>query len=62
MVATSTPMDKEIAELGAQVGALAVPYGSNNHHIAEAIFKAVARALRQAVTVDPRAANDVPCT
>src|SRR5829696_4676032 len=37
-----------------------VPYGSNNHHIAEAIFKAVARALRQAVTVDPRAANDVP--
>src|SRR5438128_10208967 len=31
-----------------------VPYGTNNHHIAEAIFKATARALRQAVTLDPR--------
>ncbi len=31
-----------------------VPYGDNNHHIAEAIFKAAARALRQAVTLDPR--------
>lgn len=39
-----------------------VPYGSNNHHIAEAAFKAVARALRQAVTGDPRAADVVPST
>jgi imidazoleglycerol-phosphate dehydratase len=31
-----------------------VPYGSNNHHIAEAIFKATAKALRQAVSHDPR--------
>jgi len=31
-----------------------VPYGGNNHHIAEAIFKATARALRMAVTIDPR--------
>lgn len=38
-----------------------VPYGSNNHHIAEAIFKATARALRQAVTHDPRN-DDVPST
>jgi imidazoleglycerol-phosphate dehydratase len=38
-----------------------VPYGTNNHHIAEAIFKATARALRQAVTLDPRN-NDVPST
>jgi len=38
-----------------------VPYGSNNHHIAEAIFKAAARALRQAVTHDPRS-DDVPST
>lgn len=30
------------------------PYGSNNHHIAEAIFKATAKALRQAVSHDPR--------
>lgn len=31
-----------------------VPYGENNHHIAEAIFKATAKALRQAVSHDPR--------
>lgn len=31
-----------------------VPYGTNNHHIAEAIFKATAKALRQAVSADPR--------
>ena len=39
-----------------------VPYGTNNHHMAEAAFKAFARALRQAVTVDPRAADQVPST
>jgi imidazoleglycerol-phosphate dehydratase len=31
-----------------------VPYGQNNHHIAEAVFKALAKALRQAVSVDDR--------
>jgi imidazoleglycerol-phosphate dehydratase len=31
-----------------------VPYGRNSHHIAEAIFKATARALRMAVEKDPR--------
>jgi imidazoleglycerol-phosphate dehydratase len=40
---------------------VAVPYGSNNHHIAEAIFKALAKALRQAVTKDPRS-DAVPST
>jgi imidazoleglycerol-phosphate dehydratase len=38
-----------------------VPYGGNNHHIAEAIFKATAKALRQAVSLDPRN-GDVPST
>lgn len=38
-----------------------VPYGTNNHHIAEAIFKATAKALRQAVSLDPRN-SDVPST
>jgi imidazoleglycerol-phosphate dehydratase len=33
---------------------LVLHYGTNSHHIAEATFKATARALRQAVTVDPR--------
>ena len=39
-----------------------VPYGSNSHHIAEAIFKATAKALRQAVAVDARAAGVIPST
>ncbi|MBC7782993.1 MAG: imidazoleglycerol-phosphate dehydratase HisB [Burkholderiales bacterium] len=39
-----------------------VPYGSNNHHIAEAIFKGFARALRQAVSIDERARDIVPST
>ena len=37
-------------------------YGSNDHHIAESCFKGLARALRAAVGVDPRAANEVPST
>jgi imidazoleglycerol-phosphate dehydratase len=40
---------------------VSVPYGGNNHHIAEAIFKATARALRMAVTVDPRS-DAIPST
>lgn len=36
--------------------------GVNSHHIAEAAFKAVARALRQAVEPDPRQAEAVPST
>jgi imidazoleglycerol-phosphate dehydratase len=37
-------------------------YGSNSHHIAETCFKAVARALREAVELDPRQAGRVPST
>ncbi len=37
-------------------------HGVNSHHIAEAVFKAVARALRTAVEVDPRKADAVPST
>ena len=33
---------------------LVLHHGSNSHHIAEGVFKATARALRQAITVDPR--------
>ncbi|MFY9254315.1 MAG: imidazoleglycerol-phosphate dehydratase HisB [Fuerstiella sp.] len=33
---------------------LVLHHGSNSHHISEATFKATARALRQAITVDPR--------
>ena len=37
-------------------------YGSNNHHIAESAFKGLARALRQAVALDPRKAGTIPST
>lgn len=37
-------------------------YGDNNHHIAESCFKALARALRTAVEIDPRAADSIPST
>lgn len=37
-------------------------HGINSHHIAEAAFKAVARALREAVETDPRKADAVPST
>jgi imidazoleglycerol-phosphate dehydratase len=36
--------------------------GENDHHRVEAAFKALARALRQAVTIDPRLAGEVPST
>ena len=37
-------------------------HGVNSHHIAEAAFKAVARALRDACEIDPRKADAVPST
>lgn len=37
-------------------------YGTNNHHIAEAAFKGLARALREAVEIDPRKAGVIPST
>ena len=37
-------------------------YGENNHHIVESCYKGLARALRQAVTIDPRRADEVPST
>jgi imidazoleglycerol-phosphate dehydratase len=40
---------------------LAVPYGTNSHHMVEACFKAFARALREAISIDPREGG-VPST
>ncbi|MGB7411859.1 MAG: imidazoleglycerol-phosphate dehydratase HisB [Sphingopyxis granuli] len=37
-------------------------YGENNHHIAESMYKALARALRQAVEIDPRKGDAIPST
>jgi imidazoleglycerol-phosphate dehydratase len=40
---------------------LMLHYGENSHHIAEAVFKAVARSVRMAVEIDPRQSG-VPST
>ncbi|TWB65350.1 imidazoleglycerol-phosphate dehydratase HisB [Bradyrhizobium sacchari] len=37
-------------------------YGDNSHHIAESCFKGLARALRAAVAIDPKAAGEIPST
>ena len=37
-------------------------YGQNNHHIVESCYKGLARALRQAVEIDPRKSDAVPST
>ena len=41
---------------------VATLYGVNNHHIVESCFKGLARALRTAVTLDPRKADAIPST
>ncbi len=52
---------KALATSGRMNLHVTVPYGTNNHHIAEAIFKGFARALRIAATIDPRQ-KGVPST
>jgi imidazoleglycerol-phosphate dehydratase len=37
-------------------------YGSNDHHVAESCFKGLARALRAATALDPRALDEIPST
>ena len=37
-------------------------YGENNHHIIESCYKGLARALRQAIEIDPRKADAIPST
>ena len=36
--------------------------GTNSHHIVEGVFKALARTLRRAVSIDPDAADEIPST
>ena len=37
-------------------------YGENNHHVVESCFKGLARSLRAAIAIDPRASDVVPST
>ena len=61
-----TELFREFFHALAQAGGITLHcenlYGVNNHHIIESMFKAMAKALRMAVTVDPRAPNALPTT
>lgn len=61
-----TEMIREIFQAFAQQAGLNLHiemlYGTNNHHISESVFKAVARALRMAIETDPRQKGMVPST
>jgi len=63
--AFNAPLAEEFWRAVSSNGALALHvvchYGRNTHHIVEGIFKATARALRQAVEIDPRMSG-VPST
>jgi imidazoleglycerol-phosphate dehydratase len=37
-------------------------YGENNHHIVESCFKGLARALKEAINIDPKRKNEIPST
>ncbi len=57
---------KEFFQAFAQEGGITLHcenlYGQNNHHMIESLFKACAKALRIAITIDERAADSLPST
>jgi imidazoleglycerol-phosphate dehydratase len=61
-----TELFKEFFQAVAQASGITLHvetlYGVNNHHIIESAFKGLARALRTAVAIDPRAAQSIPST
>jgi imidazoleglycerol-phosphate dehydratase len=61
-----TELFREFFQAFSQAGGITLHlqsvYGSNNHHIIESGFKAVARALRQAIEIDPRSSTTIPST
>ncbi|MCA1939865.1 MAG: imidazoleglycerol-phosphate dehydratase HisB [Caenispirillum bisanense] len=61
-----TELFKEWFQAFSQTGGITLHvvnrYGENNHHIIESCFKGLARALRMAAEIDPRAAEAVPST
>ena len=61
-----TELFREFFQALAQAGGITLHvenlYGINNHHIIESCFKGLARALRAAVSIDERKADEVPST
>ncbi len=57
------PMDESLARIVVDVGGRPqLVYGDEPHHVAEAIFKCLARALDLATQIEPRAADQLPST
>lgn len=61
-----TELFKEVFQAFAQTAGITLHvdtlHGVNNHHIVESCFKGLARALKMAMTLDPRQAGSVPST
>jgi len=61
-----TELFREWFQAFAQAGGITLHvetlYGENNHHIVESCYKGLARALRDALEIDPRRADAVPST
>ncbi len=61
-----TEMFKEWFQAFAQAAGITLHvenlYGENNHHIVESCYKGLARALLQALEIDPRQAGQIPST
>jgi imidazoleglycerol-phosphate dehydratase len=61
-----TELFREFFQAFAQHGGITLHvenlYGENSHHIIESSFKALARALRQAVEIDPRLDGEIAST
>jgi len=61
-----TELFREFFQALSQAGGLTLHvetlHGRNNHHMAESCFKGLARALREAIRLDPREAGSVPST
>ena len=61
-----TELFKEWFQAFSQAGGITLHvetlYGENSHHIVESCFKALARALRDAIEIDPRKADAIPST
>lgn len=53
---------RAVASAGRLTLHVVLHHGRNTHHVVETVFKATARALRQACEMDPRAAGSVPST
>lgn len=53
---------KSVANAGLMNLHVVLHHGHNSHHIAEAVFKAAARALRAAVAIDPSNQDSIPST